>query len=196
MNPSAENEDWEWAAEWLSGNEAAFQRLFEKHKVSVINLAFRFLRQRQAAEDIAQDVFIKIYEKKFSLDHKAKFSTWLYRVTVNASLDLLRRKKLTPQSLDAETVDVKGKKRTLLENTAASSSSSPRQTVQDEEIQDKVRKVIDALPEKFRTPILLYQFEELSYREIAVILGVTEKAVEKRLYHAKEILRKKLSFLL
>ena len=172
--------DWLWIQKIKEGDKAAFGQIFDHHKNSVINLAFRFTKSKEAAEDIAQDVFIKIYEGRVDFDPKAKFTTWLYRVTVNASIDFTRRRKFTPFSLDVK------------EDFKDPQIRSTGEMLKEEEMKALVQSEIHKLPEKFRSPILLYQFDEMPYREIAKILGITEKAVERRIYHAKEILRKKL----
>ncbi len=192
MNQTFQDEDWLWIKNFYEGDQSAFENIFNKYKVKVVNLAYHFVKQKEAAEDIAHDVFIKIYEKKFNKDPKAKFSTWLYRVTVNASLDILRKKKFTPHSLDETLQNQEGGETTLLEKLANSADSSA-QVLQDQELKMIVRKEIEKLPENLKIPVLLYQFEGLPYKEIAAIMKVTEKAVEKRIYHAKEHLRRTLS---
>lgn len=187
-----QDEDWLWIKDFRRGDQSAFEKIFNKYKVKVVNLAYRFVRQKEAAEDIAHDVFIKIYEKKFDNDPKAKFSTWLYRVTVNTSLDLIRKKKFTSYSLDEPIQDEEGQKNNLLEKFSKP-QVHPVQVLQDEELKVLVRKEIEKLPENLKIPILLYQFEDLHYKEIATVMQITEKAVEKRIYHAKEHLRRTLS---
>lgn len=159
----------------------------------MVNLSYRFVQSREAAEDIAQDVFIKIYEKRLKFDPKAKFTTWLYRVTVNASLDFIRKNKFVARSVDAEIKDPSGEKTDFLEKVGDPNSPSPRDAVQQKDLHALLRAEIDALPEELRTPIRLYQFENLPYEEIARILKTTTKTVERRLYHAKQRLRDKLS---
>ncbi len=190
---STKNEDWLWIEKILEGDPSAFEQIFNKYKVSIINLSFRFTRNREVAEEIAQEVFIKVYEKKVHFDPRSKFSTWLYRVTVNASMDFLRKKKFSFRSLEEPMGDQDSGGKTLLDHVPDPKSSSPEHSIETAEIQKLVRQEIDRLPENLRSPILLYQFEDLPYREIAKILGITEKAVEKRIYHAKQILRGKLS---
>lgn len=187
-----QDKDWLWIKDFRGGDRSAFEKIFNKYKVKVVNLAYQFVRQKEAAEDIAHDVFIKIYEKKFNNDPKAKFSTWLYRVTVNASLDLIRKKKFTPYSLDEPIQDEEGQKNLLLEKFSKP-QAHPVQVLQDEELKILVRREIEKLPENLKIPILLYQFEALPYKEIAAVMRITEKAVEKRIYHAKEHLRRTLS---
>ena len=157
-----------------------------------MNIAWRFVRRKEIAEDIAQNVFIKIYEKKAKLNPKAKFTTWLYRVTVNASLDYLRSKASRLVSLDEASNFNEGSE-TRLERIKDPGVLSSSEILGDAEVHELVRREVDALPEKLRSCVLLYQFEEMTYQEIAVILGVSAKAVERRLYHAKEILREKLA---
>lgn len=187
------DDDWIKIGAFSNGEVAAFEFIFNKYKSRVINLAYGFLRDRASAEDTAQNVFLKIYQKKANLDPRAKFSTWLYRVTVNASLDVLRSRKYTPVSMDRESSLADGGEGTLKDRLPDLKSSNPSQTAEREDLAVLVRQEIDRLPEKFRAPLLLYQFEDMSYREIASILGLSEKAVERRLYHAREILREHLA---
>jgi len=187
------DDDWIKIGAFLNGELAAFEFIFNKYKSRVINLAYGFLRDRASAEDTVQNVFLKIYQKKAKPDSRAKFSTWLYRVTVNASLDVLRSRKFTPVSMDRESSFADGGEGTLKERLPDSKSSSPSQTAEREDLAVLVRREIDRLPEKFRAPLLLYQFEDMSYREIASILGLSGKAVERRLYHAREALRQNLA---
>lgn len=189
------DDDWFLIQKNKEGDRFAFEQLFNKYKVSIVNLAFRFVREKTAAEDIAQEVFIKIYEKKVHFDPKAKFSTWLYRVTVNAAMDVLRKRKFSPQSLDEPIQGQEGEKKSLLDKFSDQHVDSALKGLEDQELQMLVQLEITRLPEKLREVILLYQFENLSYCEIASILGTTEKGVEKRIYHAKEKLRKRLAII-
>lgn len=185
--------DWLALERFKEGDASAFDLIFQKYKEVTVNLAYHFVRQRETAQDIAQDIFIKIYEKRVKADPQAKFSTWLYRVTVNASIDYIRRARFFGRSLDEKISPGKEGGQTLLEGTPDPRSSLAGEEAQKEELRLLVRQEIERLPEKLRFPILLYQFEDLPYKEIAHILNITEKAVERRIYHAKETLRKKLS---
>jgi RNA polymerase sigma-70 factor (ECF subfamily) len=184
----ARDPDWTLIEKFLQGDVAAFDRLFETYRSRVINLSCRYVKSREAAEDIAQEVFLKVYDRKVKVDAAARFTTWLYRVTVNASLDFLRRNKHTPRSLDEESAPGK----TLESLIPDPGPFSARESVLQDEITRAVNREIEKLPEKLRIPLLLYQFEELTYEQVAAILGVTAKAVERKLYHARERLRKKL----
>jgi RNA polymerase sigma-70 factor (ECF subfamily) len=187
------NEDWSLIEKFGRGDATAFQEIFSKHKSRVVNLSYRFVHSQEAAEDIAQDVFIKIYEKRLRVDSNVKFTTWLYRVTTNASLDFIRKNKFVVRSVDAEITDPSGKKTDFLERVGDPNAPSPSDTAQLKELQALLRTEINGLPEELRAPLLLYQFENLPYEEIARVLKITTKAVERRLYHAKQRLRDKLS---
>lgn len=186
-------EDWALFREFCEGSAPSFKELFDRHKSRVINLAYRFVRSRETAEDVAQDVFIKIYEKKLKPDPKAKFTTWLYKVTVNASIDRTRRKGFFGISLDGTGPDSKGESPALIEMLQDPAAASPGEILAGEEIKALVRAEIHKLPENLRNALLLYQFENLPYDEIARILGATPKAVERRIYHAKKALKHKLA---
>ncbi len=188
-----QDEDWSRIERIRQGDRSAFDGLFRKHLGAVVNLAYRFLRDRQTAEDVAQDVFLKVYEGKARVLPQAKFTTWLYRVTVNASIDAVRRRKRSPRSLDEQVPDEEGESRSLLDRVPDRRATSPGEAADQEELRALVDRHIQRLPEKFRAPLVLHQFQELPYAEIAAILGVSEKAVERRLFHAREILRKRLA---
>lgn len=187
------DEDWLLINDFLQGKESAFGCIFEKYKRKVINLAFRFLKEVQSAEDIAQEVFIRIYEKKIRYDPRAKFTTLLYRITVNASLDLIRRRKFFPISLDQKIQTHSGNEQTFIESLSSLKVSSSSETLERDELKMRLQEEIHRLPENLSSPLLLYQFEELPYGDIAQVLGITTKAVERRIYRAKGELRKKLA---
>lgn len=188
-----QNQDWLWIKTFQEqGDRAAFESIFTKYKILVINLSYRFVKDQSTAEEIAQEVFIKIYEKKVKFDPKSKFSTWLYRVTVNASLDFLKHRKKIAYSLNEEIGNDEGQKRSHLEALADPTQSSPVKVLAQDEMKLIVQREIDRLPDSLRSVLLLFQFQELPYKEIAKILGISEKAVERRICHAREALRQSL----
>ncbi len=155
-----------------SGESPAFEKILERNFQKMFQFAYRYLNgQRELAEDVTQDVFIKLYEMAPRYEPKAKVSTLLFQMTRNACLNQLRQK--TPVSLDA-VVDVSDGK-----------IQHDQSMLQDEQAQ-AVREAIDRLPENQRTAILLRQYENLSYEEIAASLGVSDKAVKSLLNRAKE----------
>ena len=186
-------EDWPLYAKFEKGDKAAFHKLFDRYKNRILKLSYRFVRNAAVAEDIAQDVLIKIYEKKVGFRSNTKFSTWVYRVTANASLDHLRKRKFLGFSLDQPMDNDENDTAPVSDIMNDRDSKSPFDLLERKELKMMVEKALQCLPENLRAPIILSQFEEKSYQEIADILEISVKAVERRLYHAKEILRNVLS---
>ncbi len=189
-----EDQDWLWLKKFHDGDPGGFRELFAKYKVRLINLAFRFVRHRQTAEDIAQEILIRVYEKKVHYDPRAKFSTVLYRMTANRAIDYLRKGKFESSGFVREDEESAGPD--AFSRLSTSPEDSPRKHLEQAETAKLLTQAIDGLPEKLRAALVLYQFEEMPYAEIAAILGISAKAVERRLYHAREILRQKLGNIL
>jgi RNA polymerase sigma-70 factor (ECF subfamily) len=162
------------------GDRAAFARLYEARKDRVHSLAWYMTGDRAAAEDIAQQVFLKLFDAFATFRHEAHVDTWLYQVTLNACRDHRRRTGrvwLVPLELA----------RALVAPTADPETSSARQ-----EIGDAVRDVVRRLSPKLRTVIMLKYVAELSYAEIAQTLGCSIGTVGSRLNRAHEILARDL----
>jgi RNA polymerase sigma-70 factor (ECF subfamily) len=137
---------------------------------------------KEDAEDITQEVFIRVYQSLHTFQGESEFSTWLYRITVNMSLNFLRRnrKKRVLQSLE-----------TLF--TLRSDEKNPLEEMESAERDRRIRKAIDTLPERQRMAFILSRYEELPQKKIAAVMNRSEGAVEQLLQRAKEILQKKLS---
>ena len=161
------------------GDKSTFRPLVEKYQDSVINTCYRFLRNKEEAEEAAQEVFLKVYLSLDSYQPKSKFSTWLFKIVVNFCLNKLRDKK---KFLSFQ----------LEEDLPSSPEDQPDRSLEKEELKRLVRDAIDSLPENQRTAILLNKYEDLSYQDMAKILDCSVSAVESRLCRAKENLKKKL----
>lgn len=173
------DEDWQKLERFYDGDESAFCEIFDQYKLKVFRLAQRVVHNRQTAEDIAQEVLLKIYQKKLKIKPSYKFFTWLYRVTLNASLDHIRTRKFLRFFSFSEDFD-------------APTTPAPAQEIENREIHLKLHEAIEALPERLKLPLVLYQFEGLDYAQVAQILEITSKAVERRLAAARQKLRKRL----
>jgi RNA polymerase sigma-70 factor (ECF subfamily) len=169
----------------------AFRSLMERYGSGVINLAFRFLGTVADAEDVAQDVLLALYQHPPQLDPTAKLSTWLYRVTVNRCLDLLRRPGSGRRTLS---LDAPGEEEgsPLAERLPDPSAVSARERIAQAERTTFLHQAVAALPADLRTPLILSTFEELSHEEVARILRITPKAVERRLARARSLLKSRL----
>lgn len=186
-------DDWALYAKFEKGDLPAFHQLFNRYKNKILNISHRFVQNKETAEDIAQEVLIKIYEKKVGFRANTKFSTWVYRVTVNASLDILRKRKFFGFSLNKPKAGSEDDSLSMSELVGDDKSPSVSESLGNKEMEAAVTEGIRNLPEKLRVVITLFGFEEKSYQEISEILGISAKAVERRIYRAKEILRDKLS---
>jgi RNA polymerase sigma-70 factor (ECF subfamily) len=172
-----------------NGEEPAFKELVNRFRDRVFNTALGLLQHTTDAEDIAQEVFIQVYRSIHTFKEASSIATWIYRITVTKSLDHLRSKKR--------------KKRFAFVTGLFGSDNTPvyepkefnHPGVQLDRKEDAaiLFKLIDQLPENQRTVFILNKVEELSYSEIAAILGNSEAAVDSLLQRAKQNLRKKIN---
>ncbi len=170
------------------GDTAAFTRLVELCAPRVYNLAYRMVNNTDDAQDIAQEAFLRVYQALPSFKGDAAFSTWLYRIVVNACYDELKRRGRRPATFsDLETDDGTPTTDTLTTGESAEDRLLTR------ERQGVVQAAIRALPEPFRLVLVLYDVQGVSYQEIADILHTNIGTVKSRLNRARNQLREKLA---
>jgi len=169
-------------ARLVSGQDAALNELMERHGRKLMNYLIRCLQDEGRAADLAQETFVRVYQHRNKFDARQKFSTWLYTIASNLVRDHFRWKSHHPEI--AQEQDNAMEMATEL---------SPTEKVQADERADAVRCAVAQLPEELRTPLILAEYEERSQAEIGEILGCTAKAVETRIYRARQQLRAKLS---
>lgn len=163
------------------GEDAAFRELFDRHYRRAVNIAYRSTGDSDLAEDIAMDAFARIYESRRSFKPKAKFTTYLYRIVVNLSINAAKnRKTIKHVSLDDSS------------ETIASESTTPEQNIMREDLARAVRKAILALPPNQRIALILIRYEGFSYQQAAEYMGTSVGAVESLLHRAKWNLYKAL----
>ncbi len=162
------------------GDRAAFTDLVIRYQRQVYNAAFWVLRRAEDANDITQEVFLKVAERLDDYDPRFKFFSWIYRITVNESLNLLRRNN-REQALDDG-----------LELPAADSDDPERQAG-DAQLSQRIRTAIMRMTANDRTVLALRHFSECSYEEIGQILDLDEKTVKSRLFEARQRLRSSLA---
>ena len=163
----------------------AFQKLVEHHKAFVYNTCYNFIGNHQQAEETAQDVFLQIYKSASAFRHQSKVSTWLYRIAVNRSLNVIRRNKRSRWIKSLTTEEIKEAR-----------GKEPDKLLEKKEMKALLKAAVDSLPEKQRTVFILNKYENLSAKEIGEILGISSNSVEVRIHRAKINLQKKLSSLL
>lgn len=170
------------------GEHEAFEKLVDMYKNKVYTICLRMVRIPQEAEDLAQETFIRAYNNIERYEVNRKFSTWLFRIATNLSIDYLRKKK-PGASLDAEIPGTEGL--TMYSQLESKDDGPQAQTVKNE-LSEWVRAQIQQLPEKYRTAITLKYIEDLSLKEISDILDIPTATVKTRIHRGREALRKRM----
>ena len=190
---SVDEHDAQDMARLIAGHDAALNDLMERHAEKLFHYLVRSLQNEDDAADLAQETFAKVYQSRKRFDPSQKFSTWLYAIASNLVRDRYRWRSRHPQvSLDAENEETGDSFREHLPEHG----QSPSECLQADERADTVRRAVAALPEDLRTPLILAEYEGRSQAEIGTILGCTAKAVETRIYRARQQLRASLGGLL
>jgi RNA polymerase sigma-70 factor (ECF subfamily) len=180
--------DLAWMARVKTGDTEAFRELIEAHQHRIIGTVAKMLSDDSDAQDIAQQVFIRVWKSAPRYEPTAKFTTWLFKITRNLVFNEMRRRKRHPTfSLDATT---EADDRPF--QTADPGAKSPDATLQDAEMQAAIQAAIDTLPETQRMAVILRRYEDISYEEIAEILDLSVPAVKSVLFRARTELRAKL----
>ncbi|MGD1083561.1 MAG: sigma-70 family RNA polymerase sigma factor [Verrucomicrobiota bacterium] len=172
------------------GDMAAFEELVEKYKQPLLNLMFRMLHDLSEAEDLAQTVFIRVFQSASRYEPSAKFSTWIYTIARHLCLNEIRRRSRHPAvSLDSSQDDDEEAAPRQFEDQR---SSTAPQAMLHTELEAKIQQALDQLPEKQRLAVLLCRQDELSYEQIADILGLSLSATKSLIHRARETLKLKL----
>lgn len=169
-----------------NGDEFIYKYVYDQYARMVYSVCFRMTGNKEEAEDVTQDVFIKVFNSINSFREDSKLSTWIYQITVNACLNKVRRKKAINFLSLNFWEDEKGEKEMAADNL------TPKEELEKSEIKKIVQDAINTLPAKQKSAIILSRYEELPYKEIAKIMGVSLSSVESLLFRAKENLAKKL----
>ena len=177
-----------------AGDEQSFALLLHRYRTPLVNFLYRMVRNREQAEDLAQEVFIRVYRARADYVPSAKFTTWLFRIATNLALNSVRdtRHQRMEVSLDAPvTVDSEeGDERPL--DVAEKNPNIEEHLVQEAQ-RAMIRHAIDKLPEKQRAAVLLHKYQDLDYGEISKILSCSESALKSLLFRAYETLRVELA---
>jgi RNA polymerase sigma-70 factor, ECF subfamily len=177
-----------------AGDEQSFALLLQRYRTPLVNFLYRMVRAREEAEDLAQEVFLRVYRARKDYVPSAKFTTWLFRIATNLALNSVRdnRYQRMEVSLDAPvTVDAEdGDERPL---DVAEKNPNIEQHLIEEARKKMIRHAIDKLPEKQRAAVLLHKYQELDYGDIAKILECSESALKSLLFRAYETLRVELA---
>jgi RNA polymerase sigma-70 factor (ECF subfamily) len=173
------------------GDAASFEILLRRYRLPLVSYFRRMVRDQGLAEDLAQEVFLRVYKSRERYQPEARFTTWLYRIATNLALNAIRDRR--DEVSDTAGDDSEGGP--VLERFV-----DPHPTVEQRLMQSdrerQIRQAVEALPENQRTAVILHKYQEVDYRQIAGILSVSESAVKSLLFRAYESLRVRLEPLL
>ena len=180
-------------ARLADGHDAALNDLMARHAEKLFHYLLRSLQNESDAADLAQESFVRVYQHRDAFDPRRRFSTWLYTIASNLVRTRYRWRARHPQvSIDVENPET-GRE---FVDTLADNAAIPSESLQTTERAEAIRRAIAELPEDFRLPLLLAEYEDKSHAEIAEILNSTAKAIESRIYRARKQLRAALAGLL
>jgi RNA polymerase sigma-70 factor, ECF subfamily len=174
-------DDAEQVRQCLAGDRNAFEPLVRQYKGLVFSLALHTLQDRGDASDATQDVFLKAWINLGQFDFQYTFKAWIARITVNHCINMNRKRKLP-------TVEAEG----IIDEVPAT-MGLPEQTALDAERRESIREAVQALPGIYRTPVLLYHQQNLSYTEICQVMELPMTLVKNRLYRARKMLAEALA---
>jgi RNA polymerase sigma-70 factor, ECF subfamily len=170
------------------GDGASFAILLEKHRLPVIHFLYRMVQNQGVAEELAQEVFLRVYRSRESYEPTAKFTTWLFRIATHLALNSLRdgKHRRAEERLDDDSGD-----------TPARQVSDQRPSVEQKMVyqarMEEIRRAVATLPEKQRAAVLMHKYEEMEYSQIAKVLNCSESAIKSLLFRAYETLRARLA---
>ena len=171
-----------------AGDESSFAALLDRHRAPVIHFLYRMVQNQAVSEELAQEVFLRVYRSRATYEPTAKFTTWLFRIATHLALNWIRdgKNEKSQESLDQETVE-----------GATRQVADRGRTVEQEMVYQarlaEVRQAIELLPAKQRAAVLMHKYEEMEYAQIANALTCSESAVKSLLFRAYETLRSRLA---
>ena len=170
------------------GDGASFGVLLDKHRSSVVHFLYRMIQNHAVAEELAQEVFLRVYRSRSTYEPTAKFTTWLFRIATHLALNSLRdgKNERSQERLDDDSGDMPARQ-------VSDRRPSVEQSMVYQAKLDEIRRAIAALPEKQRAAVLMHKYEEMEYSQIAKVLTCSESAVKSLLFRAYETLRARLA---
>lgn len=172
----------------LKGDQSAFAEIVGLYQERIYHMSYRMLSNKQEAEDVVQETFLRVHHHLERFDENMKFSTWIYRIATNLCIDRLRKRKPI-YSLDAESSDYEG-----LDGYAMipSDDRTPESELLLSETQRIIHEAIDTLPPKYKSVMILRYIQEMSLQEVGDVLGMPVTTIKTRVHRGREFLRKKL----
>ncbi|MGB6482180.1 MAG: RNA polymerase sigma factor [Candidatus Acidiferrales bacterium] len=174
-----------------AGGELSFELLLKKYRTPLVNFLYRMVKDQAAAEDLAQEVFLRVYRARKEYSPSAKFTTWLFRIATNLALNAIRDGRYRQMQISIDTP--RDEDEPVIEIAAQETRADDR--LIERERNEMIRGAILALPEKQRVAVILHKYEEMDYGQIGKILGCSESALKSLLFRAYETLRVQLALL-
>jgi RNA polymerase sigma-70 factor (ECF subfamily) len=181
-------EDSNLIEEALAGNDQAYKKLMQKYHDAIFNFIFKMVRNRQQVEDLTQEAFIKAFSSLKNFNDEYAFSTWLYKIATNNSIDFIRKRKLQVYSIDKP---IESKDSDYTFELPDDSYEADKELISGQKTK-LLNEAIARLPEKYKNVIRLRHVEEKSYEEIAVLLRLPIGTVKAHIFRAREILYRHL----
>jgi RNA polymerase sigma-70 factor (ECF subfamily) len=183
----AVNTDLELMLRVRSGDAESFEELLRRYRTPMVSYFYRMLRDQALAEDLAQEVFLRVYRARERYEPEARFTTWLYRIATNLALNAIRDRKGGVRDASSDESDGQP----MAERFVDPNPSVEQQLMQGDR-ERLIRQAVEALPEKQRAAVILHKYQDVDYRQIASILSTSESAVKSLLFRAYETLRMRL----
>jgi RNA polymerase sigma-70 factor, ECF subfamily len=173
-----------------AGDDGAFEYLVQKYRRPMVSFMYRMSHSSAAAEDLAQEVFLRVYRSRANYEPSAKFSTWLYRIATNLAVNYARdTRHERPENM--VNIDEPDQETGLTVDVPDSSLSAEEQIMRRERLA-AIRQRVQALPERQRMAVLMHKYQQMDYRQIAEVLKLSESATKSLLFRAYETLRVQL----
>jgi RNA polymerase sigma-70 factor (ECF subfamily) len=172
------------------GDDSAFEYLAEKYRRPMLGFMYRVTRNTHLAEELAQEVFLRVYRARATYNAEAKFSTWLYRIASNLSVNYLRDTKHERPEMSVSLDEPDDETGATLD--LADKSLNAEQTLLRRERLAAIKRHVQALPERQRNAVLMHKYQEMDYKQIAEVLDISESATKSLLFRAYETLRERL----
>ena len=173
------------------GDPAAFNLLVWRWEKPLYNFVYKYVGDATLAEDLVQDTFLKVLKSISRYTYQGSLSTWLYRIAINLCTDHLKRKRLPMVSMHDYYTTGSGE-RVYVQDRIRDETARTDESLKAEEREELVRRLLAGLPEEERIVILLKEYQELTFREIAEVLDVPDGTVKSRLYHGLRSMRESL----
>jgi RNA polymerase sigma-70 factor (ECF subfamily) len=178
---------------WIAGDVYAYNEIVQRYKDRLTNFSHRILQDYELAVDVAQECFIRVYLKANTFQGKVKFSTWLYKIATNLSINELNRKKRRNIMSFMSFFNKDGEEDAFTVEDLADAEILPDEACEAKELSQFIQKKLASIPATYRVPLVLREMEGHSYEEIMEILDLPEGTVKSRINRAKSLLKKVLA---